>query len=87
MKWMVQGNLCLGTFDKCNIKIGEELTLDFQWDVSVSRNSAERLCASHDCRRCSEARSIELTSWKTLLPGNPNINNIRSEADIQKNLN
>ena len=41
MKWKAQGNLRLGIFTKCSIKLGEQLAFCYQWDVSVSRNPTE----------------------------------------------
>ena len=50
-KWIAKGSFLLGIFSKDSIKIGEELTLDYQWDMSNSRNPAKHYCVSHDSFR------------------------------------
>ena len=49
-KWMVEGNLRLVMFSKHNIKLGEELTFDYQWDMSKSINPTKFHCMLCDCR-------------------------------------
>ena len=47
---MVKVNSRLVVFAKCNIKLGEKLTLHHQWDMRNSRNTAEFYCISHNSR-------------------------------------
>ena len=83
-KWMVKGNLCLGTFAKCIIKLSEELTLDCQWGMIKSRNPTKLHWMPHNCRGILEKDLDILAEWKTMHQINPESNNTNSELIMQK---
>ena len=62
-KWTVRGCLQLGVITKFSIKKGEELALDYQWDMSKSIKPTKCQCGSHYCWGCLENNSVMLAEW------------------------
>ena len=49
-KWSVKGCFRLGIFAQCNMKLGEKLVLDCQWEKYFSRSFTMFILRSPNCR-------------------------------------